>query len=82
MILVKSLQREPDMIQTTGLASARLFKMRNLKVLFCLHLSESPCKEEHKHWGSRVEVPYNNSISCSNSYLLECSPVTQATQLF
>jgi hypothetical protein len=78
MILVMSLhRRDPDMIQTTGLASARLYKIRNLKVLFCLHLSESPCKEEHKHWGSRVEVPVyiriyvevpnRNSISCSNS---------------
>ncbi len=29
------------------------------------------------HWGSHVEVPNINSISCSNSSLLECSPVTQ-----
>ncbi len=25
-----------------------------------------------------IEVPNSNSISCSNSSLLECSPVTQA----
>jgi hypothetical protein len=26
-------------------------------VLFGLHPSESPCEEEHMHWGSHVEVP-------------------------
>ncbi len=28
------------------------------------------------HWGSHVEVPNSCNISCSNSSLLECSPVT------
>ncbi len=33
------------------------------------------------HWGSYVEVPNSTSISCTNSSLLECSPVTQETRV-
>jgi hypothetical protein len=31
------------------------------------------------HWGSYVEVTHSYSISCSNSSLRKCSPVTQVT---
>jgi hypothetical protein len=33
------------------------------------------------HWGSNVEAQNSNSISCSNSSLLECSPMTQAARV-
>ncbi len=42
-------------------------------------------EEEQMHWGSQVEVlsyyiqvPNSTRKNCSNSYLLECSPTTQA----
>jgi hypothetical protein len=51
---------------------------RNLQVLFDLHSSERPCKEEHMHLERHVYiVPNSNSRSCSNSSLLECWPVSR-----
>ncbi len=33
------------------------------------------------HWESQVEIPNNNSISCSNSSLQSYSPVAQAARV-